>query len=278
MLTIGLAINKEKDKDGKFREYIESVTKKVFPDSRLVILSLDENDEEKLDSLDLYIVLGGDGTILAAARRLHGRDIPILGVNIGNLGFLAAVEVSEYERALLMIKDKKYSKEKRTMLKANFSKNGKEVTLIAMNDIVITKGSLGKILKYEISIDGNYATSFRGDGVIFSTPTGSTAYNLSAGGPIVYPTVKAISMTAICPHTLGLRNMIINSTSHTRINVTGGTDSYFISVDGQENFNIPIDTPIYITESGYFANILRLDDYDYFDVLRKKIVFKAQDL
>lgn len=277
-MVFGIAVNQDKDKDGKVKEFIINTTKEIFNDAKIVLMTLDEQDEERLDNIDIYVVLGGDGTILAAARRLHGKKIPILGVNIGHLGFLAAVEVSSYKNALELIKDKKYSIEKRTMIKASFIINGKEVKYIAMNDIVITKGSLGRILKYDVEIDKNYATSFRGDGLIFSTPTGSTAYNLSAGGPIVYPTVKAISMTAICPHTIGLRNFIINSSSKVQVSVIGDVDSYYISIDGQENFNLPINTKINITESQYYAQILRLDNYDYFDVLRKKIVNKAQDI
>lgn len=278
MITFGIAVNKDKDKHGTLKKSIIKTTEKLFPDSRIIILNLDETDDIYLDDLDYYIVLGGDGTILAAARRLSGRNVPILGVNIGHLGFLAAVESSEYENALNMIKNGKFSVEKRTMIKASYIREGKEVNVVAMNDIVITKGSLGKIMKYEICIDGNYATSFRGDGVIFATPTGSTAYNLSAGGPIVYPTVRALAVTAICPHTLGLRNMIVNADSIIKVTVESELDRYFISVDGQENSSIPISTPIFITESEHSANILRLDDYDYFDVLRKKIVYKAQDL
>ena len=278
MITFGIAINKDKDKNGLIKKSITETTLRVFPDSKVVILNLDESDDKILSDLSYYIVLGGDGTILAAARRLNGRNIPILGVNIGHLGFLAAVEITEYEKALKLIKNKKYSIEKRTMLKASFKRGEKTVNMVAMNDIVITKGSLGKIMKYEIFIDGNYATSFRGDGLILATPTGSTAYNLSAGGPIVYPTVSAIAITAICPHTLGLRNMIVNASSKIQVVVSSDLDRYFISVDGQENSNIPMETPIVVTESEHSANILRLDDYDYFDVLRRKIVNKAQDI
>lgn len=277
-MIFGIAINKDKDKTGEIKKSIIETTNKVFPDSEIRIMNLDEKDNLLLDGMDCYIVLGGDGTILAAARRLHGTEIPILGVNIGHLGFLAAIEINEYEEALKLVKEKKYQIEKRTMIKAFLNNKGVSEEFIAMNDIVITKGSLGKIMRYEISIDNNYATGFRGDGIILATPTGSTAYNLSAGGPIVYPTVKAISMTAICPHTLGLRNFIINSSSLIEVSVFADVDSYFISIDGQENFNISTDTKIYITESKHHANIVRLDGYDYFNVLRQKIVYKAQDL
>lgn len=276
--SIGLEINREKDPNFEIEKRICHLVHKYFPDCKVRIIESNEVTEIESRGMDLYLVLGGDGTFLAAARRIHGKEIPIMGINIGTLGFLTAVEYQEAEKAFQLIRDGRYSIEHRHMVKARFIADGQAEEYVAMNDVVVTKGSLGRMLTYQVFIDGHYASTFRGDGMIFSTPTGSTAYNLSAGGPIVYPTINAISMTAISPHTLGIRNLVIDGRSTIVVRVKGDSSSYQISVDGQQNFNISSNRTIEIADSGHQAHIIRLDGYDYFDVLRQKIVYKAQDL
>lgn len=276
--AVGLNVNRDKDPDGVVLARMEQLIRSYFPDVHMQIIENSEHPEVAVEALDLFVVVGGDGTFLSAARLIHGRDIPMLGINIGTLGFLTAVEYSDAEKAFALIRDGHCSIEHRHMLKTRFFADGVMEEFVAMNDVVVTKGSLGRIMTYQIFIDGHHATSFRGDGVIFATPTGSTAYNLSAGGPIVYPTINAISMTAISPHTLGVRNMVIAGESKIVVQVSGDVAGYNLSVDGQQNFNIDTHRTIEITDSGHRAHIVRLDGYDYFDVLRKKIVYKAQDL
>lgn len=276
--TVGLNVNRDKDPDGHVLASMVELIQRYFPETVIQFVDNSEHPEVEVGELDLFIVLGGDGTFLSAARLIHGRDIPMLGINIGTLGFLTAVEYSDAERSFRQIRDRRCSVEHRHMLRTRFIADEITEEFVAMNDIVVTKGSLGRIMTYRIYIDGHHATSFRGDGVIFATPTGSTAYNLSAGGPIVYPTINAISMTAISPHTLGVRNMVIAGESKIVVQVHGDVAGYNLSVDGQRNFNIDTHRTIEITDSGHLAHIVRLDGYDYFDVLRKKIVYKAQDL
>lgn len=275
---IGLAVNKEKDPDRSLQKKIKELIVKYFPQGQIQVVDSNEPFEGKIRDMDLFVVLGGDGTFLSAARRLHGFSIPMLGINIGTLGFLTAVEYSEAEMAMRLLREGRYTIEHRHMLRTRFVTDEKAGDFVAMNDVVVTRGSLGRMMTYRILIDGHHATTFRGDGVIFSTPTGSTAYNLSAGGSIIYPTINAISMTAISPHTLGVRNMIVSGDSRIVVQVQGDSASYHISVDGQRNFSIDLALPIEIADSGHQAHIIRLDGYDYFDVLRRKIVYKAQDL
>lgn len=277
MKVIGISVNREKDRSGDICLEIQSKVKKFYPDSEIIIIPDNDIKNEDLDRLNLLLVLGGDGTLLAAARKLSGRNVPILGINIGTLGFLTSIEVNEVDKALSLLKNEDYVIEERNMLKTTFSTSNTIETFIALNDVVVTKGTNGRMMKYEIFINGNFATSFRGDGVIFATPTGSTAYNLSAGGPILYPTLNAISMTAISPHSLGVRNLIIEGQAKIDVRVEGDLSSFQLSIDGQQNFNISTDKSVEITDSGFKTRIIRLNGYDYFDVLRKKIVYKAQD-
>lgn len=277
MKVIGISVNREKDRSGDICLEIQSKVKEFYPDSEIIIIPDNDVKNEDLDRLNLLLVLGGDGTLLAAARKLSGRNVPILGINIGTLGFLTSIEVNEVDKALSLLKNEDYVIEERNMLKTTFSTSNTIETFIALNDVVVTKGTNGRMMKYEIFINGNFATSFRGDGVIFATPTGSTAYNLSAGGPILYPTLNAISMTAISPHSLGVRNLIIEGQAKIEVRVEGDLSSFQLSIDGQQNFNISTDKSVEITDSGFKTRIIRLNGYDYFDVLRKKIVYKAQD-
>lgn len=281
MKRIGISVNREKDENGVILAEVKDKIKAHFPGAE--IFTVFDNDTEGNDfgEADMLVVLGGDGTLLGAARMISGKDIPILGINIGTLGFLTSLEVTQIDEALSLLERGDYIVEERNMLKCEFSSSLPDEPFrqqfIALNDVVVTKGTNGRMMKYEIFIDGNYATSFRGDGVIFATPTGSTAYNLSAGGPILYPTLNAISMTAICPHSLGVRNLIIGGQAKIEVKVEGELGSFQLSIDGQQNFNISKDRSLLITDSGFKTKIIRLKGYDYFYILRKKIVYKAQD-
>lgn len=276
--TIGLEVNPDKDPTGAVAQDIEGLLRQYFPGAGIRKVLWNERPSKDLARIDLYVILGGDGSFLAAARRVHGFDIPMIGVNIGTLGFLTAVEYSDADEAFRLIKEGRYSIEKRHMLKTRFQSDGNMEEFVALNDVVVTKGSMGRMLTYEVYIDGHRATTFRGDGIVFASPTGTTAYNLSAGGPIVYPTVDAISMTAICPHSLGVRNLVIAGSAHIVVSVTGDVANYTLSVDGQQNYNVDMNRTIEILDSGHPASIIRLDGYDYFDVLNKKIVNKAHVL
>lgn len=272
--NIGIYNNRIKDPDGLYEEETIRVLREKLKDVRIVkVQSLLD-----VDSIDLLIVLGGDGTLLSAARIVSQREIPILGVNIGNLGFLTGTEVKDLSRAIENIEKGNFTIEERMMLQCAFEHDGEVKEFVALNDIVVSKGALSKILDFELFVDRNFCNRYRGDGIIITTPTGSTAYNLSAGGPIMYPTAEAIGVTAICPHTFGVRNMVLNSRQVVEIRVDQEGEEFFLSVDGQEHVVFRENMEITISKAAYSCKILRLEDYNYFNVLRKKIIYKAMDI
>lgn len=272
--TIGIYNNRIKDPDGRYEEETIRVLREKLKDVEIVKVS----SLQDVDSIDLLIVLGGDGTLLSAARIVSQREIPILGVNIGNLGFLTGTEVKDLSQAIENIEKGNFTIEERMMLKCVFEHDGVVKEFVALNDIVVSKGALSKILDFELFVDRNFCNRYRGDGIIITTPTGSTAYNLSAGGPIMYPTAEAIGVTAICPHTFGVRNMVLNSRQVVEIRVDQEGEEFFLSVDGQEHVVFRENMEITIMKAEYACRILRLEDYNYFNVLRKKIIYKAMDI
>lgn len=274
MKTIGIYSNERKDPTGEYLELTLKFLQEALPEAKLKRV-LEEKDMEKFD---LLLVLGGDGTLLSAARLSYGFDVPLLGVNIGNLGFMTGVDLQGLKNALVNIDNGHYKIEDRMMLTASLLFEGEEKSFTALNDIVIHKGALGNIIYFELYVDNDFANSYRGDGIIITTPTGSTAYNLSASGSIMYPTVEAIGVTAICPHTFGIRNLILSSSQEVKINIGKGDEQFFLSIDGQVNLGISVDTEVTIKKAKWPTKILRLDDYDYFDVLRKKLIYKAMNI
>lgn len=278
MKNIGLNINSAKDRDGVILKKIEYIIHDILPLCKVFIYQDSINlDSIQTKKLDIVITLGGDGTILRTARMLAQYGIPILGVNIGNLGFLAGVELSDFEDAVCKLKSQKYNVEERMMLQCTIKCNNKNVVYNSLNDIVIAKGTLSRIVKYKINVDNQFYTSFSADGVIISTPTGSTAYSLSAGGPIIYPTLKLIEITPICPHSPGMRTIVLDSKNQIDIGIDRGNESVFLTVDGQEVVELSDINNINIINSSFKCNVIRLEDYDYFDILRKKIIWRTRD-
>lgn len=278
MNNIAININSTKDKNGEIINYYRKVTLDYFPDAKISIYS----DSDGLDSpcskdFDMVISLGGDGTILRTARALAEYEVPILGVNLGNLGFLTGVERYGYEEALKKISKGSYKIEERMMLKGILRSKEKEYNFTSLNDIVISKGTLSRIVRYDITVDNNFYTCFTADGVIVSTPTGSTAYALSAGGPIIYPTLSLIELTPICPHSPGLRSLVLDSRSEVRIGIKKGSESVFLTVDGQESLQLDDINDLTVLLSKNKCKLIRLDNYDYFNLLRKKIIWKTRE-
>ncbi len=274
MNKIGIYSSHHKDPDGKLISEVFTRLTDDYPD--MVIIKV--YSREDVQDLDLLLVLGGDGTLLSAARLSYGSQVPLLGVNIGTVGFMTGTDQKGLKEALLKINEGKYTIEDRMMLETTMHCAEGDKTFQGLNDIVIHKGALANIIYFEMFVDGNFATSYRGDGLIITTPTGSTAYNLSAGGSIMYPTVELMGVTAICPHTFGIRNLILSSHQEVKIKITKSNESYFLSVDGQENLEISEDAVITTTKAKYPCKVLRLDDYDYFDVLRQKLIYKAMNI
>lgn len=276
MKNIIVALNPSKDKDGKILSLVIEEITKVFKYSKITVLNSYEMSKYKFDNkLDLLIVLGGDGTLLGIARDINGRyDVPILGVNIGNLGFLSSIDISEIDKALNKLKNQEYSLEKRMLL--NCIQENKE-PVIALNDVVVARGTLSRMVKFEIFIDGKAYSTFKGDGLIISTPTGSTAYSFSAGGPFLYPNLDLIALTPICPHTKSMQPMIISGDSTVEIIPENGEEEIYLTIDGQKATKINQREHIKVSRAEKHVQVLLFDDYDYFKVLRTKILNNSRE-
>jgi NAD+ kinase len=278
MKNIGVNINSSKDPDGKIlNSVIEIVYNEVDGCKLKVFNDAVELTHEKIKDMDLMISLGGDGTILSTVRAIEGSTVPILGVNIGHLGFLTSVESSEMKRAIEKIKSGDFYIETRDMLECELDINGEKKIYSALNDIVVSRGTLSKIIYFDISVDGTLYNNFTADGVIVSTSTGSTGYSLSAGGPIIYPSLCAISITPICPLELTAKAIILDSRSEIDIHMAKKYESAFLSLDGQIVVELNETNRVKVRSSKWKCNLIRLNDYDYFDVLRKKIIFRTKE-
>jgi NAD+ kinase len=220
---------------------------------------------------DLLIVLGGDGTLLSMARAVGDLGVPILGVNLGGLGFLTATTLDEMLPSLEAAVEGRMVVEDRLMLVARVIRNGTAVCEhMALNDMVITKSAMSRIISLAVSVEGEYATAYRADGLIISTPTGSTAYSLSAGGPILFPTADAIVLTPICSHTLTNRPIVIPA-SH-RIEVTVHSDQeIMLTVDGQVGVGLRERDVVQIVKAAAHIRLVRFPQKDFFSVLRTKL-------
>ncbi len=228
--------------------------------------------EELPSKSDLILVMGGDGTLLAAARGAHGCDVPILAVNLGSLGFLTAVTVAELYNSLEVVFKGQHQLEYRKMLQIKMFRKGDLVeTYHALNDAVLNKGAISRMLDFEAYVDGQFLTQIQADGVIVSTPTGSTAYSLAAGGPIVHPSVEAFLVTPICPHTLTNRPVIVPDRSRIEIVVKTEAESVFLTVDGQVGHDLHHADRIVCELSPSRIGLIRPPHKGFFDVLRNKL-------
>ncbi|MFU7514781.1 NAD(+)/NADH kinase [Clostridium sp. HCS.1] len=279
MKRVAIAINLDKDKNMEMALEVKEKLNKYFDDIEVIMLnSYDIINYKFRDLLDLIIVLGGDGTILSVARGINGKlDVPILGINIGNLGFLSSVEFSDIDKAFKKLKDGNYTSEKRMLLTCDFSLEKVINESLALNDIVIARGSLSRMIRFDIYIDGKRYYNYKGDGLIIATPTGSTAYSFSAGGPFVYPTVDAITLTPICAHTTGIQPIVLNSNSNIEVRIKSNNDEINVIFDGQSTITHIDEVIVKIKKAKEYANVILFDDYDYFKVLRAKIINNWKD-
>jgi NAD+ kinase len=224
------------------------------------------------ESVQLVIVIGGDGTFLSVARFLENRSIPIAGINLGGLGFLTEISTANCFSEIEQILQGNYTIEERMRLKVVILRGGKEYFRHAvLNDVVINKGALARIVELKMVIDGRYLTHYRADGLIVATPTGSTAYNLSAGGPILYPTANAIILTPICPFTLANRPIILPP--HVTISVEPEVhiQRLTLTCDGQVGWVLAPADRIVITAGASPIRCIRTPSVDYFEILRSKL-------
>lgn len=220
---------------------------------------------------DLVVVLGGDGTLLSAARASIGHDVPLFAVNLGGLGFLTAIQVEDLYPQLELALRGALQTEQRLMLCAEIQRHGEIVdTFDGLNDLVLAKTEIARIIDLEVYLDGNFVCVYKADGLIVATPTGSTGYSLSAGGPIVLPTVHAFSITPICPHTLTNRPVIVPDSSIIEIRVRGEGSTY-LTIDGQVGKLLQSGDRVVSRKSRYCTRLIRPADLLFFDVLREKL-------
>jgi NAD+ kinase len=226
------------------------------------------------DRADLIVVLGGDGTLLGVARLVASKGIPILGVNLGGLGFLTEVTIEESRAALERVLDGDYEVDRRIMLEAIVERASEELnraqSFQAFNDVVVGKGPLGRMLELDVFADRTAFCSYRADGLIVATPTGSTAYALAAGGPIVYPTLGAIVLAPICPHTLSNRPVVLPDSFEIEIHVKAPDHDATFTVDGQESSQLGPSDVIRIHRGRHAVSLIR-SAHPYFEIWRDKL-------
>ncbi|MEN6436973.1 MAG: NAD(+)/NADH kinase [Syntrophobacter sp.] len=230
---------------------------------------------QKIDipkSVETILVIGGDGTFLSVARSIENRSIPIIGINLGGLGFLTEISADSCFREMTKILDGDFEIEERMRLRVAVMREGREVfSHRVLNDAVINKGALARIIDLKISIDGHFLTHYRGDGLIISTPTGSTAYNLSAGGPIIFPTAQGLIITPICPFTLTNRPIIFPAQVTICIELAEPASDVTLTCDGQVGCLIGSADIIDITVAATPLRIIKAPDVDHFETLRSKL-------
>ena len=275
--------NSSKDKNLDFmREVVEIIKDRaeIYVDEKFSsykVKNVIYAEKKKIfENVDMILVLGGDGTLLAASLDASCHDIPLLGVNLGRLGFLAEVERSEIKECFDKLFSGDYIYEERMMLSAYIKKqNGELIAFDALNDIVITKGVNATLMDFDIKICDEFVDNYKSDGIILSTPTGSTAYSLSAGGPIVSPYLDGILITPICPHKLYSRAMIVSSKDKIEVKTTADEIfSAIIMADGQKKSDIKEGDILFVERSQRSTKLIRFKGKGFFSILRQKLMGK----
>lgn len=230
-------------------------------------------------TVDVALALGGDGTVLYTSRALHGSDVPIMGINLGSLGFLTSVGDTEMAAALDAIAHKTYKVSKRIVAECRIFQDGSPIgEESALNDIVLGWGASSRISTLQLSINDEKVGSFMCDGIIVSTPTGSTGHSLSAGGPILHPGIGGFGINVICPHTLGTRPLVVPDASLIEIEVVNAAKELIVSIDGQDEYKIEKGGRIEIRKSKHDARFLQLREHSYFSVLSQKLHWRGSAL
>lgn len=276
-----LITNEVKDPRGLYTEritaYLEAHGGKVTCVDNTAHACADVEDSEygTPEKKECILVLGGDGTLLRAARNMMDRDIPLLGINLGTLGYLAEVEIGAIEPALDKLLADDYTREERMMLEGQVHKQGRTEENYALNDIVITRSGSLQILTFHIYVNGQFLNSFSADGMIVATPTGSTGYNMSAGGPVVEPAANLLLLTPICPHTLNTRSIVLAPEDEIRIEIPQGKDGRLQTMeanyDGSHKIGLTTGDSIIIRKAAKTTGILKLNTESFLAVLHKKM-------
>jgi NAD+ kinase len=281
MIVIGLAVNHSKSnamsvserlvnliEQNGARAIVDEVTAQAIGRTDLA-MPLDQYP----DHANFLFVLGGDGTILGFARQFAHTDLPILGINLGHLGFLVESETEDLESSVKRVLDSNFCLENRLMLEAQVVRDGAVVLdkLIGLNEIGIAKGQFGKMVTNKVFVDDMAVDQYTGDGLLVSTPTGSTAYSLSCGGPIISPHIDVILLTPICPHTLHARPQVIAADQQVRVEVSANHKELVLSIDGQIFHELKNGDIIHIRRSTYKTTLIKWRDREFYEVLRQKL-------
>jgi len=233
--------------------------------------------EKFLKKVDLIISLGGDGTLLRAARLAATEDIPVFGVNLGGLGFLTQIGIDDLEKSLEKLYQGRYFLDERMMLSCTVKRREKEIKkFTALNDVVIGKGAFARIICLATYVNNDYVITYSADGLVVSTSTGSTAYSLSAGGPIVNPNINSIILTPICPHTLSARPIIIGENDQVKIILESSEEKVMVTIDGQEGFVLKPKDEVIIKKSDHIARLITFKEKSFYAILREKLRWSGQ--
>ena len=275
-MKIGFITNEDKDKSFVYTNELinfcikQNTTPLILKNFKNMIYSqkvLFLNQTELFKQSDFIIILGGDGTILRWAKKIAKFNKNILGINMGTLGYLTDVEKHEGYIAIKNVLDNNYNVEKRMMLSATI--NNKEY--ICLNEVNINNGNVSRMVNFFFNINDRFVDAFSADGLIISTPTGSTAYNLSAGGPILKPDTELMAITYVCPHALFSRPYVISSNDKIRAYVTNKDNVAYLSLDGQDSIPIKYGDSVYIKKSSFYTNIIKTSRLSFYDILRRKM-------
>lgn len=234
--------------------------------------------EQLARTSDLLLVFGGDGTMLRIAREVAGLPVPLLGINAGHLGFLTAVPSHRLAESLKKIPEGKFVIEERSLLEAVIQRGDERTTRIALNDLVLGRGLTSRLIEIEVRVDGELLTSYRCDGFIASSPTGSTAYSLAAGGAIVSPDADVLTLTPICPHTLSIRPLVVGLDSTVQVKLLSSRFVASLAADGQQQTDIGTGDTVTIRRSPRTIRLLRLDGTSFFSTLRQKFGWSGGNL
>ena len=222
--------------------------------------------------VDLIIVLGGDGTLLATARVLNRKPVPLLAVNLGGLGFLTVITRDELYSTLERVLAGDFRTERRVQIEAEVMRAGEVISsFLALNDVVLNKGAIARVLDFDVRVDGQFISSYKADGLIVSTPTGSTAYSLAAGGPVIAPSVEAFIVTPICAHTLSNRPVVLRDSAQIEVKVKSYGESVYLTVDGQVGVALRSEDAVHMRRASSVVELIQSPQKNYFEILRQKL-------
>ena len=265
---------------GRLIPWLRKQNYHIFLDTGTAAIINETSSYEKREisqQADLLIVLGGDGTLLSIARAAHPHNIPILAVNLGSLGFLAEISIDELYPTLENILAGKFEIENRMLLNACIWRNREKVEdHNVLNDVVINKGAVARVISLQVLVDGQYMTSYRADGLIIATPTGSTAYSLSAGGPIIHPSMHTLVLSPICPFTLTNRSILIPDQSIIQVKLAAEYDDVRVTLDGQEGYDMRAGDILKIKKTKTSLQLIRGPNKNYYQILRDKLHWGSQ--